>query len=106
MVTTLKMMTNNPYFLILISLICIWYISRLFYYSGQLYYGLRKRNLNSSEPSQKSFIFYWRFIFSEKGADDNKIEYFRIMTRESLRFAIVFSLGWLMYIVFNYLERR
>lgn len=104
MVTTLKMKVKNPYFFALISLICIWYISRLFYYSGQLYYSLRKRNLNNSEPSQKSLAFYWRFIFSEKGADDNKIEYLRIMTRESLQSAMVFSLGWLMYVVFNFLR--
>lgn len=99
-------MIKNPYFFALISLICIWCISRLFYYSGRLYYSLRKRNLNNSEPSQKSFAFYWRFIFSEKGADDNKIEYFRIMTRESLGFAIVISLFLLMYIVVNYLGRK
>ena len=104
MVTTLKMKIKNPYFFILISLACIWFISRLFYYSGQLYYSLRKRNLNNSEPSRKSIVFYWRFIFSEKGADDNKIEYFRIMTRESLQFAIVSSLGWLMYIVVKFFE--
>ena len=40
--------------------------------------------------------------FTEK--DGTKIEYLRIMTRESLRFAIVFSLGWLMYVVFNFLR--
>lgn len=72
-----KTKIGNPFFFALISLICIWHISKLFYYSGQLYYRLRKR----SEPLQKSFAFYWKFIFSEKGADDDKIEYLRIMTR-------------------------
>jgi hypothetical protein len=94
-------MILSPVF-ILIVLTCIWSIIRLLVYSGRLYYGLRNR----SEPSQKSITFYWRFIFSEKGADDNQLEYLKIMIRESLKWTIVSSLGLLMFIIFDFSRRK
>jgi hypothetical protein len=88
-----KMMLS-PVF-ILTALSCAVFASRLFFYGGRLYYTLQKR----PEPTQKSLAFYWRVISSEKGADDNQIEYLRIRTRESLGLTMVFSFGLLIICV-------
>jgi hypothetical protein len=90
MVMMAKVM-SSPVF-ILTVLTCIWSITRLLIYSGRLFCILR----TGPEPPQKSFAFYWRFIFSGKGADDNQLEYLRIMIRESLGLTIVFSFGLLL----------
>ena len=80
-------------FLSFIALIAIFNLIRAFYFYKKLFGLLNKR------PEEKSKLLSFKknkyeFIFSKDWFENNEFEYYRIQTRESLKFGIIFVIGF------------